>query len=553
MTRQKKWKRFVAPKMIVSVLLLSLCGLGMVIAIGAYGFNSRLKEMFRLNRELQGQNYVMSEFEYRGKGMSYLFDKGRWIEAISLFNQYYDQLKSREGLVKLPVFGSVQEELDFYLNLQNPRTGAFISDAYPMCVYHGPTENVLKHIEKLSQKLGKPVRLKYRLAYLDQINTPEKLIAFLNDVATVGYIASKALPQTSFHLARDIFSLARDEGRSRSDGADNLIEKHGLYHFSPEWKHAALQWFYEAQDPETGLWGPKSASGKLRKLDLNNTSSILKSFRDKEGNDIHEEFPLRYVGPLLDSTLAVFSEPLPDDEDLAWMHEWNLKSMKSLRMITRYLWKDIPAADMERVISLFKKYIRTFCEKLYIPQEGAFSYYPGSEHASLDGMTGLSIFKGIGALSPEKQRSLWGSLEESIRDEDVIEASELTQAKLMSLASYRDINAFRFYKDDPGQDDLLSEARMVFYPALTPTPDSVDLVRGVKRFLATTERSMGNWTSKADVSAWVRPVAIREDVVVTDDIVETDMRALLGKTGECVIIGFDELQVPRYRLVVRAG
>ncbi|WP_027183214.1 hypothetical protein [Desulfovibrio inopinatus] len=550
MTRQKKWKRLVTPGKIIPALLVLLCGLGIFVALGVYGFNSRLKEMFRLNRELQAQNYVMSEFEYRLKGISYLWDRGRWGEAFHLFNQYYDQLRSRDGLVKLPVFGSTQEELEFYLDQQNPRTGAFMNDVYPMCVYHGPTENVLKHIEKLSLQLGKPVRLKYRLAYLDQINTPEKVLAFLDDVSTVGYIASK-MPQTSFHLARDIFSLARDEVHYRPEDADRLIEKHDLYHFSPEWKHAVLQWFYEAQDPETGLWGPKSPSGKLLKLDLNNTSSILKAFRDGEGNDIHEEFPLRYVVPLLNSTLDSLSEPPPSDGDLAWMHEWNLKTLKSLRLMTRYLWKDIPAPELERATALCKKHIRANFEKYYIPQEGAFSYYPGSEHASLDGMTGFFIFHEIGALSPEKQRYLWGNAGDTIQDESEIEASRLTQAGLRSIAATHNINSFRFYQDNPGQDDLLSEARMVCYPTPTSVPDIIELVRGLKRFLATTDQSMGNWVSKADVNERLQPVTIREDVVVTADIPEAEVHTLLRKTGTCVVIGFDLLQIPRYRLVVR--
>ncbi len=551
MKKLLEWKRLVTPRKIVAVLLLSLCGLGILVAIGVYGFNSRLREMFRLNRELQEQNYVMSEFEYRLQGIGYLWDKGRWGEALGLFNQYYNQLRSREGLVKLPVFGSVQEELDFYLNMQNPRTGAFINDAYPMCVYHGPTENVLKHIEMLCQQLGKPVRLKYRLAYLDQINTPEKVLAFLNDVSTVGFIASK-MPQTPFHLARDIFSLARDEAHYRSNDAESLIEKYGLYHFSSEWNHAVLQWFYEAQDPETGLWGPKSASGKLLKLDLNNTSSIIKAFRDNEGNDIHKEFPLRYVEPLLTSALETLSAPPPPDDELAWMHEWNLKTMKSLRLITRYLWKDIPVKEKERVTTLFKEYIRINCEKYYIPREGAFSYYPGSEHASLDGMTSFSLFKEIGALSSEKQQHLWGSVEDTVQDGTVIEASRLTQAELRSIAATHDINSFRFYQDNPSQNGLLSEAVMVCYPAQTPVPDIIELVRGVKRFLATTNLSMGNWVSKADVAEWLRPVTIREDVVVAGDAFESEVQTLLGKMGECIIVGFDILQVPRYRLVVRS-
>ena len=50
--------------------------------------------------------------------------------------------------------------------------------------------------------------------------------------------------------------------------SDNVLERNGLYAFSPEWKRALLGWFHENQDPETGFWGPRSRwTGKLLKVD----------------------------------------------------------------------------------------------------------------------------------------------------------------------------------------------------------------------------------------------------------------------------------------------
>lgn len=544
MTRLKETKGIKIFKRVFVIILALSLGFGCVVFIQANRFKSRLEEMFRLNRELQEQNYYMAEFEYRLKGIGYLLDKGQYGKSLYLFNQYYQQLKSRDGLVKLPRFHNPKEELEFYLNLQNPTTGAFMDDAYPMCVYHGPTENVLNHIEKLAQEAGTPIKLKYRLTYLDQINTPEKLIDFLNDVSTVGFIASK-MPQTSFHTARDILTLARDKD------AENLVEKYNLYYFSPEWKRTMLRWFYGVQDQETGLWGPKSKSGKLLMKDLNNTSSILKAFRDNDRNNIHKEFPLRYVDQLVSSAMETLSEPPPLDDDLAWAHEWNLKTVKSLRLMTRYLWKDISSTRKKRIAELFKEYIRINCEKYYIPEEGAFSYYPNSEHATMDGAIKISIFKEIGALSSEKQQFLWGRFEDTAKEGAVIKASQLTNAELRSIAEIHDINSFRFYRDNPDADNLFSGARAVFYPRPTSVPDIMELTRGMKQFLATTELGMGNWTSKADVSEQLQPVVIPEDIIFSNALPDTEIREILAEKGELAIIGFDLLQVPRFRLVVR--
>ena len=52
--------------------------------------------------------------------------------------------------------------------------------------------------------VGKNVYSMNHWVYLDEINTSEKLITFLDDVSTVGWIASK-LPQTSFHKSERQF------------------------------------------------------------------------------------------------------------------------------------------------------------------------------------------------------------------------------------------------------------------------------------------------------------------------------------------------------------
>lgn len=261
-------------------------GLALVVAllIGFGGFKAvqtqqRIKALFEMNKQLQEQNYYMAEFEFKILGIVYCLDKGAYTRAFALLERLYHRLRTREGLIKMPAFPTKAEELDFYLNLQNPRTGAFMDDAYPLCTFHGPTENVLVHMDGLAMALGKPLRLKYPLRYLDAINTPEKLMAFLDDVSTVGWLAAR-LPQTTFCNARDILTLARDRDHYDADEVNLVMARSGLNPFSSEWRQTLLQWFYDHQDPETGLWGPRSKGGALRKQDLNNTASILKAFVD---------------------------------------------------------------------------------------------------------------------------------------------------------------------------------------------------------------------------------------------------------------------------------
>ena len=251
--------------------LLALVGLAVHISF-------LMPALFKLNKECQEEGYYMAEFEFKMLGFAYQLDKGRYVEALSGIRRLHKQLSSRAGLIKIPKFSSKEEELEFYLALQNPRTGAFMDDSFPYCTYDPPTQNVLLHLEALAKATGQPLSLKYPLKYLDDINTPQKLTAFLDDVSNVGWLASR-FPQTSFVFARELLAYCKE---------DSVLVRNNLYTFSPEWKQAMLQWFHTYQDPETGFWGPKSrGSGKLLKLDLDNTASIVKAFVDKDGNDIH--------------------------------------------------------------------------------------------------------------------------------------------------------------------------------------------------------------------------------------------------------------------------
>jgi len=468
--------------------ILAIIGFILVLAVGVFfaavHVKTQITDLFRMNKELQEEGYYMADFEFKMLAMAYWLDHGQYYTALSRLGKLHKQLKTREGLIKIPDFTNKEEELEFYLNLQNPETGAFMDDSYPYCTYNEPTENILSHICALAKETGHPLRLKYPLKYLDEINTPEKLKVFLDDVTNIGWIAAR-FPQTSFIFARSLLSYCNGEG---------VIGEYNLYAFSPEWKHALLQWFYDNQDPQTGFWGPRSRiSGRLLKMDLNNTASIIKTFIDRNGNDIYESFPMRYNDKMFKTALEVMSEPMPADDDLAQWHEWSLKMEKGIIMLTRLLWKDASEDDKAAALALFNDYVKTAFEKYYVAGEGAFSSYPASEHAALDGTGGkINTFASLGFFSSEKQKYLWGNLEHKITDLSVRKYSALTEDDFKPVDNAHEINSLRFYSNAPELDDLTSGVFAVVYPRKTPVLDIMDFIPKIQRWLNITMHSVGN-------------------------------------------------------------
>jgi hypothetical protein len=103
-------------------------------------------------------------------------------------------------------------------------------------------------------------------------------------------------------------------------------------------------------------------------------------------------------------------------------------------------------------------------EKFYIPEEGAFSYYPHGEHATLDGTNEFFIFKKIGALSGEKQKQLWGEPKENIIDLGIHKISDLKKSDFYLIANSESVNSLRFYKTTPDYGNLTSGVIAVVYP-----------------------------------------------------------------------------------------
>lgn len=507
----------------------------------AYSF-SRVPVLFRLNAECQKQGYYMGDFEFKMLGLAYYLDKGRILEAVRRINGLHRQLKTKEGLLKVPAFSGPQEELDFYLGLQNPRTGAFMDDSYPYVTYEGPTGNVLLHLEALAAKAGVPLKLRYPLSFFDRIATPQALAAYLDDAGRIGFLASK-LPESTFHMVRDHAAYLQE---------GNVLERNGLYAFSPEWKRALLAWFTAHQDEETGFWGPLDRrSGKLLKVDLSNTASIIQAFLDPSGRERYPDFPLHRRDRIFATTLDLLARPSPPKDEEDQIHGWNLAMDKGIKMLLRYLWREAGEGQKEAARGLFEGYLRLKFADYYLPDQGAFAYYPASGVASLDGTGGaIGLLRDLGAFSRKKQESLWGPPPLPLAAASVPGEEPLSRALARAMDAPL-INSIRVYPGEPRGDNPAAAVAIVIYPHQTPCLDAADLVPRVRAWLEEGGKGMGNWTSREMVLEGTGAEGIEPPLVVVGKPREADLEALLAKAGGMTAVGYDVLQVPRRRVDFR--
>jgi hypothetical protein len=531
-SRKRAWLAAAAALLAVLALL----------ALGAWrlGF-FHVADMFRLNKACQEDGYYMAEFEFKMLGITYDLDKGRLLRASREINGLYAQMKTRSGLIKVPAFADKKQEMAFYLNLQNPRTGAFMDDAFPLCSYTGPTGNVLNLLAELSRETGQPLKLKYPLKYLDAIDTPERLRAYLDDVSTVGWLGAK-FPQTSFHFARDLLSLFHEDGE---------VTRYGLYSVTPEWDAALMRWFYESQDPATGLWGPRSRAGRLRKKDTQNTASILKAFIDEEGRDINPEYPLRYRDALAGSMLASLSGKLPPDDAADEWHEWNLDRSKSIKLLTK-LWPGLSAGRKEQVEALATRYVELKFEKFFVAGEGAFSHYPNAAHATLDGSSGIvGTFGDFGAYSRERYLRMWDGADGVAGiGPGRLAAREVTAAELAPILSTPGVTSIRAYGAEPAVGEYTAGVLGLFYPRKAVVRDAMELIPGMRAWLGASTQSMGNWTSREELARSLASIPIGPTRVFRGELPLDELNAALRGHGRLILIGFDALQLPRGELVL---
>ena len=515
--------------------ILVTCGIILFVAVliigyGVYSF-SQMPEMFRLNKKCQEQGYYMGEFEFKLLGIVRWLDTGHYVKAVTELNKYHEQLKTKKGLIKLPDFKNKEEQFEFYLSLQNPETGAFMDDSFPFCEYAGPTSNVLLLLEALAKQTGKQLKLKYPLRFLDQINTPGKMKSYLDDISTVGWLGTM-FPQTSFHQCRDVLGLYYE---------DDVIERNGLYSMPPETKTALLEWFYENQNPETGLWGPKNKKGELVNKDTMNSSSILKAFVDNNGNDRFKDFPVRYKDKLAESFLSSI-KPIPNDEETDQWHEWGLDTSKSIRSLTRYLWKGLSEKSKQKAKTIIEEYIGIKFEKFYIKEEGAFSYYPESKHATLDGSSFITSLRDYGYCSEKNQIRLWGVTKKTITNEKEYNISSFTEADFhMDLDG---INSIRFYAVEPKTVNCIDNVLGIFYPQKTNVLDAMELIPRMQNWVDNTKQSMGNWVSKTDIEEILQKTGIKSTPVLKQNLPVKELNDVLQENKKLILIGFDTLQIP---------
>jgi len=220
-------------------------------------------------------------------------------------------------------------------------------------------------------------------------------------------------------------------------------------------------------------------------------------------------------------------------------------------MLTRYLWNDASKDDKAEAKEVIENYVKTAFEKFYVSDEGAFSYYPNSEHASLDGTGGIiNEFTDIGFFSAEKQRKLWGNPEDGIINLGVQEVLTLGGNDFTVITNQPEINSLRFYDTIPNFDDLSSGVFAVAYPQKTPVLDIMDFTPKVKNWLSTTSHSVGNWVSKEATIQRMNALEIEEVLVYKDEIPLETINEFLQKNNRLFLLGFDVLQIPRYKMIL---
>ena len=515
-------------KIILGIILIA------VLAIGFWGYRTfaAIPDMFEHNGQLQAEGYYTGEFEFKMLACAYYLDHGQYFTAISRLSQLREQQETRQGLIKVPKFADKKTEMDFYLGLQNPKTGAFMDDSYPAVFYYEPTENIINFLESLAEETGQPFHLRYQMRFMEQFDSPEELTACLDDLATVGWIGAK-LPKTSYILTTQFCS---------SDNYQSL----GGYTLSPAWKQTLMQWFSDNQDPVTGDWGPRDRNtGKLiNSGDLNATYRTIKLFVDDQGKERQAGFPLRHRKELFATILKQAAKPMPADSSAAEIHDWNLCRTQGVKMLTKHLWREADPSDRKKAQNMMEQLVQNRFDKFYRPSEGGFVYYPDAKHASLDGTgTALYLLENVGALSGPKRISLWGTPSETMAGLGERIVPKMFKDDMKAFAA-PGINSIRIYTSLPEQD-VDAGISCIVYPRATRVLDVVDLLPRVTRWVQNTPQSMGNWTSREELYQELGEREWPEVTVYQGDQGLEPANKILRENGKLVLVGFDVLQVPR--------
>ena len=120
---------------------------------------SKVREIFAANETLKSEGYDLSAFEFELLSAMYFIDHGQYLRGLRRLDAIHDKYVDRQGLVKIPDFASPEERLEFYLNRQNPETGAFYPNGTdPLFAYVGVTANMINFIKVLSAERRQTLR-----------------------------------------------------------------------------------------------------------------------------------------------------------------------------------------------------------------------------------------------------------------------------------------------------------------------------------------------------------------------------------------------------------
>ena len=154
----------------------------------------------------------------------------------------------------------------------------------------------------------------------------------------------------------------------------------------------------------------------------------------------------------------------------------------------------------------------------------------------------------VGALSPDKQARLWGGPAETIADLGTRKVAQVGAADIAAIADRAEVNSLRFYRTEPGSD-FLRHAVGVYYSREGHAPDLVDLLPRIAAWLEVTPQTMGNWITRDSIAEELAAVPVDVAPVFGSDATNA-LATVLNEDGRLVVIGFDELQVARYRLAL---
>lgn len=133
-------------------------------------------------------------------------------------------------------------------------------------------------------------------------------------------------------------------------------------------------------------------------------------------------------------------------------------------------------------------------------------------------------------------------------DLGVHEIFEFTERDFALIKNYPEINSLRFYKDEPDYDNLTKNVFAVVYSQKTSVLDVMDLTMKMKHWIGATSQSMGNWTSREEILQKLESLKIEKVPVYEKTIPNEKAKVLLKRKSKLVVIGFDVLQIPRYKI-----